>query len=372
MAATRLPGKPLADIAGEPMIVHVLRRAQAADIGRGAVATDSAAIAAAVDKAGGTRGDDAADHASGSDRIFEALGKLDPRGADRNRHQPARRFADHRARSDSRARSFRSPTRPSTSRRSPPRSQAARERDNPNVVKVVGTPVGPARLRALYFTRATAPCGEGPLYHHIGLYAYRRAALERFVSLPPSPLERREKLEQLRALEAGMRIDVCHRRDRAARRRYAGGFGKGARHANGTSRTARGMMKRKKALHRRSARHSIAFQGEPGANSHIACRRGLSGHEPLPCPTFEDAFAAVRTGKAALAMIPIDNSVAGRVADIHHLMPASRLHIVAEWFLPVQHQLMAPKGATLKTIKTVGKPCACARPMPQHHPGFET
>jgi 3-deoxy-manno-octulosonate cytidylyltransferase (CMP-KDO synthetase) len=84
----------------------------------------------------------------------------------------------------------------------------AEERTNPNVVKVVGTPVGPQRLRALYFTRATAPAGEGPLYHHIGLYAYRRAALERFVKLPPSPLERREKLEQLRALEAGMRIDV--------------------------------------------------------------------------------------------------------------------------------------------------------------------
>jgi 3-deoxy-manno-octulosonate cytidylyltransferase (CMP-KDO synthetase) len=82
------------------------------------------------------------------------------------------------------------------------------ERANPNVVKVVGSPVAPHRLRALYFTRATAPWGEGPLYHHIGLYAYRRAALERFVSLPPSMLEKREKLEQLRALEAGIRIDV--------------------------------------------------------------------------------------------------------------------------------------------------------------------
>ena len=82
------------------------------------------------------------------------------------------------------------------------------ERINPNVVKVVGSPVAPKHLRALYFTRATAPHGDGPLYHHIGLYAYRRAALERFVKLPPSPLEQREKLEQLRALEAGMRIDV--------------------------------------------------------------------------------------------------------------------------------------------------------------------
>ncbi len=104
---------------------------------------------------------------------------------------------------------------------------------------------------------------------------------------------------------------------------------------------------------RSSNRRKIAYQGEPGANSHIACREAYRDMEPLPCPTFEDAFAAVRTKRAALAMIPIDNSVAGRVADIHHLMPASRLHIVAEWFLPVQHQLMAPKGATLKTIKTV-------------------
>ena len=100
-------------------------------------------------------------------------------------------------------------------------------------------------------------------------------------------------------------------------------------------------------------RHKIAFQGEPGANSHIACVQAYPGYQPLPCSTFEDAFAAVRSGKAKLAMIPIDNAVAGRVADIHHLMPESGLNIVAEWFLPVQHQLMAPKGATLKTIKTV-------------------
>jgi len=97
----------------------------------------------------------------------------------------------------------------------------------------------------------------------------------------------------------------------------------------------------------------IAFQGEPGANSHIACNEAYPVHQPLPCPTFEDAFAAVRGGRAKLAMIPIDNSIAGRVADIHHLMPRSGLHIVGEWFLPVQHQLMAPRGATLRTIRTV-------------------
>jgi prephenate dehydratase len=97
----------------------------------------------------------------------------------------------------------------------------------------------------------------------------------------------------------------------------------------------------------------IAFQGEPGANSHIACREAYPDYEPMPCATFEDAFATVTSGEAALAMIPIENSVAGRVADIHHLMPRSGLHIIAEWFLPVKHQLLAPKGATLDGIKTV-------------------
>lgn len=97
----------------------------------------------------------------------------------------------------------------------------------------------------------------------------------------------------------------------------------------------------------------IVFQGEPGANSHLACREAYPGHEPAACATFEDAFIAVSSGEAALAMIPIENSIAGRVADIHHLMPESGLHIIAEWFLPVRHQLMAPKGATLDGIKSV-------------------
>ncbi|MEA2983993.1 MAG: prephenate dehydratase [Alphaproteobacteria bacterium] len=100
-------------------------------------------------------------------------------------------------------------------------------------------------------------------------------------------------------------------------------------------------------------RKRIAFQGEQGANSDLACRKAYRNYEPLPCPTFEDVLVAVRSGRADLAMIPIENSVAGRVADIHHLMPHSGLHIVAEYFLPVRHQLMAPKGATLKTLKTV-------------------
>ena len=98
---------------------------------------------------------------------------------------------------------------------------------------------------------------------------------------------------------------------------------------------------------------TIVFQGEPGANSHIACNDAYPGYEPLPCPTFEDAFTAVANGEADLGMIPIENSVAGRVADIHHLMPTAKLHIVAEHFLPIRNQLMAPEGATLKGLKTV-------------------
>jgi len=207
MASTRLPGKPLADIAGRPMIVHVLDRARETGLGPVYVATDSEEIATAVAKAGGQAVMTRADHVSGSDRIFEAMEQIGAGAGIIVNVQgdlptiPAVDIATLAA-------EIRRP----------------QERTDPNVVKVVGTPIGnspslpsPAsgggkgggRLRALYFTRATAPHGDGPLYHHIGLYAYRRAALEKFVRLPASALERREKLEQLRALEAGMRIDVA-------------------------------------------------------------------------------------------------------------------------------------------------------------------
>ena len=212
VAATRLPGKPLADIGGEPMIVHVLRRAQEADIGPVIVATDAPEIAAAVEKAKGRAVLTRPDHASGSDRIFEALGRADP---DRRAKIVVNLQGDEPTLDPNAVRAALAPLADDSvdiaTLAAEIRGEA--ERSNPNVVKVVGTPIGGgpavARLRALYFTRTTAPWGEGPLYHHIGLYAYRRSALERFVSLPPSPLERREKLEQLRALEAGMRIDVA-------------------------------------------------------------------------------------------------------------------------------------------------------------------
>jgi prephenate dehydratase len=99
--------------------------------------------------------------------------------------------------------------------------------------------------------------------------------------------------------------------------------------------------------------NKISFQGEPGANSDTACRNVYPSMEPLPCPTFEDAFNAVETGKADLAMIPIENTIAGRVADIHHLLPESRLHIVGEYFLPIHFQLMALPGVKRQELKTI-------------------
>lgn len=207
MAATRLPGKPLLDIAGLPMIVHVLHRAQEADIGRVAVATDTAEIADAVRAAGGEAVMTRSAHASGSDRIHEAMLALDPAG---RAEIVVNLQGDFPTIVPDTIRAALPPLDDPAVHIATLASQIHTEEEDkaPSVVKAVGSPIGPNRLRALYFTRATAPYGDGPRYHHIGLYAYRRAALERFVTLPPSPLEQHEKLEQLRALEAGMRIDI--------------------------------------------------------------------------------------------------------------------------------------------------------------------
>ncbi len=207
LKALRLPDKPLADIHGEPMIVHVWRRACEAGIGPVAVATDAPSIAEAVTRAGGRAVMTRADHVSGADRIFEAVEALDPE----RRHDVVVNVQGDLPTIAPRAIAA------AVGPLEDPAVDIAtlcavivreEERTNPNVVKLVGSEIAPGRLRALYFTRATAPSGEGPLLHHIGLYAYRRSALARFVGLPPSPLERRERLEQLRALEAGMRIDA--------------------------------------------------------------------------------------------------------------------------------------------------------------------
>ena len=207
LASTRLPGKPLADICGMPMIVQVALRARDAAVGRIVVAVDHQDTFDAVTNAGFEAVMTRMDHQSGSDRIHEALQLCDP---------------DRRAEFVINVQGDLPTIEPETIRAAllplaDPQTDIAtltveitdeEEKTNPNVVKVVGSPIADTRLRALYFTRATAPHGKGPLYHHIGLYAYRRAALEKFVSLGPSVLEKRESLEQLRALEAQMRIDV--------------------------------------------------------------------------------------------------------------------------------------------------------------------
>lgn len=207
MASTRLPGKPLADIAGRPMIVHVADRARQSGLGRVVVATDSPEVADAARAHGHEAVMTDTKHQSGSDRVFEALQTLDPEGkiesiinlqGDLPTIDPAVIQAALAPLDD-------------------PAVDIGtlgveivdeEEKTTSSVVKIVGSPVSSTRLRALYFTRATAPWGEGPLYHHVGIYAWRRAALERFVSLGQSVLEKRESLEQLRALEAGMRIDA--------------------------------------------------------------------------------------------------------------------------------------------------------------------
>ncbi len=207
MASTRLPGKPLADINGKPMIVQVALRAREAGAERIVVAVDDERVFDAVKSAGFDVIMTRNDHQSGSDRIYEALQKADPEG---------------RAEFVINVQGDLPTIEPETIRASllpmdNPEVDIATltvpitdedEKTNPSIVKIVGSPLSQTRLRALYFTRATAPYGNGPLYHHIGLYTYRRAALEKFVSLKPSALELRESLEQLRALEAGMRIDA--------------------------------------------------------------------------------------------------------------------------------------------------------------------
>jgi len=209
MASTRLPGKPLADIAGAPMIVHVWRRAMEADVGPVVVACAEAAIADAVEAAGGTAVLTRPDHPSGSDRIFEAVARVDPDG----RHDVVVNLQGDLPTVDPAV--VRAVLEPlgdpevDIATLVSPIAEAG-ERDNPNVVKAVVSLAADANVgRAIYFSRAAVPWGEGAHFHHIGIYAYRRAALTRFVALKPGVIEQRERLEQLRALENGMRIDAA-------------------------------------------------------------------------------------------------------------------------------------------------------------------
>lgn len=212
LAATRLPEKPLADIAGEPMIVHVWRRAREAAIGPVVVACGDSAVAEVVRAAGGEAVLTQADLASGSDRVHQAVERLDPDGV----HDVVVNLQGDLPTID--PNSVRAVLAPlaveavDIATIAAPITDAA-ERQDPNVVKVAAAFARDTEAaRALYFSRCAVPWDGGdptrPLYHHIGMYAYRRAALRRFVNLPPGLLEQRERLEQLRALEAGMRIDV--------------------------------------------------------------------------------------------------------------------------------------------------------------------
>lgn len=209
MASTRLPGKPLAEIGGLPMIVHVWQRAMEADVGPVVIACAETAIADAVEAAGGTAVLTRPDHPSGSDRIFEALVRVDPDGAhdvvvnlqgDLPAVDPAVVGAVLAPLAD--------PDVGIATLVSPIADLA--EQDDPNVVKAVVSLEGGASVgRAIYFSRLAVPWGAGPHFHHIGIYAYRRQALTRFVALPPGVVEQRERLEQLRALENGIRIDAA-------------------------------------------------------------------------------------------------------------------------------------------------------------------
>jgi 3-deoxy-manno-octulosonate cytidylyltransferase (CMP-KDO synthetase) len=208
LAAMRLPGKPLADIGGTPMIVHVWRRAIAAGIGPVVVACGDRAIADAIKRAGGEALMTDPDRPTGSDRIHEAIMRLDP---DR-RHDAVINVQGDLPLLDPAA--IRIAVSGLTDPETDIATLAALIEDeaalaDTSVNKVVAGFADPTRpARALYFSKAVVPWGPGPHYEHIGLYAYRRAALERFVALPRGVLEQRERLEQLRALEAGMRISV--------------------------------------------------------------------------------------------------------------------------------------------------------------------
>lgn len=207
MAATRLPGKPLADIHGTPLIVHVWRRAVAADLGPVVVATPDGAVMRAITEAGGKAVPTAATLPSGSDRVAAAVRRIDPDGdfdTVINLQGDLPDLDPDSLRAALAARLGGADIGTLVAEITDP----AEDRD-PDVVKaVVAFPEGQRLGRALYFSRVAVPAGDGPRYHHIGVYAYARAALERFVDLPPGVVERRERLEQLRALEAGMRIDA--------------------------------------------------------------------------------------------------------------------------------------------------------------------
>lgn len=343
LAATRLPNKPLADIHGQPMIVHVLRVAEAANIGPVVVACGEAAIAKAVEAAGGRAVMTDPALSSGSDRVHAAAAAIDPNGehdlvinvqGDFPTLDPALIRATLEP--------FALPDPPDVATLVTEVVEEDERYDHDSPKAIIDWRADQRVGRAAYFTRGTIPKDGGPHWHHIGIYAFRRAALARFVSAAPSDLEQREKLEQLRALAMGMRIDVVK----------VGGTVFGV-DTSADLRKARRLLAPGVSCGEQALPTVIAYQGMPGANSDVACRLVYPALTPLPCQDFETALAAVPAGRARLAMIPVENTIAGRVADIHHLLPSSDMSVIGEHFQRVEHCLVAPKGASLTSIKHV-------------------
>ncbi len=317
------------------MILHVWKRAVEANVGQVLVAAAEIEIAEAVRQHGGDAIVTDPAHPSGSDRIAEALQLRDPEGrfgfvvnlqGDLPTIDPLSvqrclaGLVNEQADISTIA----------------PASRIRRTSDNPNIVKAIA-PLSAEREVAFArdFQRQVGPDQPPPYWHHIGVYAYRRPVLERFVSLP---------CPNARPAAGSSR---CARSTMACGSSWSGSIPcRGRRHARRTRNRPQDAEEDRMTL-------KVAYQGEPGANSHIACLEVYPDCQPLSCGTFEDAFQAVKDGEAQLAMIPIDNSVAGRVADIHHLLPRSNLYIVGEHFLPCIISSCWRRGADLSTVRTV-------------------
>ncbi len=335
MASTRLPGKPLADIHGRPMIVHVLDRAREAEIGPVAVACGDPEIADAVRANGGIAVLTDPTLPRGSDRVHAALAELDPQG----RHDVVVNLqGDLPSIPPVYLRTVLTPL-------ADPGFDIAtlvapidsdEEANLPSVVKAAcafdrGRAVSPA----LYFSRVPIPWGDGPRWHHIGIYAFRRAALAHFVCAAGGAAGTAG--EPGTASRPGGRHAhrLRPRRSCAVRRRHAGRSGAGAPRPRAEGRRMTGI---------------IAFQGVPGAYSDLACRVAYPDMTTLPCELFETAMDAVREGRADLAMLPCENSLAGRVPDIHHLLPESGLFVIGEHFHRVEHCLLGVQGRQRSAI----------------------
>lgn len=350
MAATRLPGKPLADIGGRRVIVHVLERAREAGIGPVAVAAGEPEIVAAVEAAGGRAVLVADDVPSGTDRIHRALAQLDPFGA----HDVVVNLqGDFPTLAPDLLWSVLKPLADKGTEIGTLVCPIADETEanTSSFVKAACAFPGESRWRPPSISAATRSPGEGPRWHHIGVYAYRRAALDRFVRLP------RSRWSGARSWNSSARWKpAC-----ASARRGS---------TMAPSAWTRLRIWSARAPPGNDMNKIIAFQGVPGAYSDLACRR-LSGWTTLPSPSFEAAMNAVREGRAELAMLPCENSLAGRVPDIHRLLPESGLWVVGEHFERVEHCLLVRPGTPLSAIRRAHSHPVALGPGAEGHQGAE-